>query len=66
MADEKTAKFQCLRIGSDFHVGDGRVILGPYTVTYKDGTREDFEGEIMEIPADIAKAGVEKKMGKIV
>ena len=65
MAEEKTAKFQCLRIGSDFHVGDGRVIRGPYTVNYKDGTREDFEGEILEIPADIAAEGVKKKMGKI-
>lgn len=57
------AKFQCTDIGGDFHVGDGRVILGPR----KDPvTKESFEGEIDEIPDEIAAMGVEQKRGKII
>lgn len=57
------AKFQCTDINGDFHVGDGRVILGPY----KDPiTKESHEGGIDEIDDDIAAAGVEQKRGKII
>lgn len=62
MSDEKTVKFQCTDIGGDFHVGDGRVILGPY----KDVFKESHEGETMDIPESVAKQGVANKQGKIV
>ena len=61
MSEEKLVKFQCTRINKDFHVGDGRVLLGPREVD-----EETIEGDIAEIPESIAKLGVEKKQGKIV
>jgi hypothetical protein len=62
MSQEKLVMFQCTDIGSDFHVGDGTIILGPY----KDVFKENHEGEIAEIPESIAKIGVEQKRGKII
>jgi hypothetical protein len=53
--------FQCTRINRDFHLGDGRVLLGPHDVN-----DETIDGEFAEIDEDIAKLGVEKKLGKII
>lgn len=53
--------FQCTRINRDFHIGDGRVLLGP-----REENEETLEGEFAEIDEDIAKMGVEKKLGKII
>lgn len=61
MAEEKLVKFQCTRINRDFHVGDGRVLLGPREVD-----EETIDGDVAEIPESVAKEGVAKKQGKIV
>ncbi len=59
---EKQVKFQCTDIGCDFHVGDGRVIKGPY----KDEFKQNHKGQIELIPESIAKIGVNQGRGEIV